>query len=85
MGKTLIQGIDYVVRAVDFGSSAADGVVVSGPDGVATICINSRVCPTRQRKALKHELNHLKCGDFYNGMCIEDIELRADMAGRVSL
>ena len=72
--RCLCEGQDYVIRTADFGSSAADGAVMSCEDGVANIYINIRVCPQRQRDALKHELDHIANDDLYSEAPIEEIE-----------
>lgn len=73
--KKLIEGQDYVVRYVPFPNCSADGAVVSHPD-IPTIYINSKVCPKRQREALKHELEHLANDDLYSDESAEVIERR---------
>lgn len=70
----LIEGMDYIIREVDFGNSAADGAVMSSPDGVAIIWINARVCQKRKADALDHELEHLANDDLYSERSVEEIE-----------
>ena len=72
---SLVEGQDYVVRCVPFPNSAADGAIVSHAD-IPNIYINSKVCPKRQREALKHELEHLEKGDLYSDELAVDIERR---------
>ena len=72
----LIEGLDYIVRYVPFPNSALDGAIVSCPDGLACIYINTRVCQKRQRQALKHELEHLENDDLYLEETAEAIEDR---------
>lgn len=75
MAKRLVENQDYVVREAPFPNMAADGVVVSNPDGVCTIVINMNICPARKRKALKHELKHILNDDFYDDITpITEIE-----------
>lgn len=74
--KSLVEGMDYVLRCVPFPNSATDGAVISHPD-IDCIYINSRVCPERQRIALEHELEHLANDDLYNDeLTTEEIEDR---------
>ena len=61
----MIEGVDFVVRSVPFPNNGADGAIISHPD-IAIICLNSNVCPARQRKALDHELKHLEHDDLYS-------------------
>lgn len=72
---TLVEGLDYVVRVVPFPVDGADGFIMSHPD-VPCIYINSKVCPARQRKALKHELLHLMRDDLYSADPVSEIEGR---------
>lgn len=72
----LIEGLDYIVRYVPFPNTGADGAVLSSPDGLACIYINSRVCPKRQQQALKHELEHLMNDDLYSEESAIEIEGR---------
>lgn len=72
--RSIVEGQDYVIREIDFGNSAADGAVVSHPDGVVTIFINQRVCPQRKKDALEHELDHIANDDLYSELPIEEIE-----------
>ena len=60
-----IEGQDYVLRYVPFPNCAADGAILKHPD-IPCIYINTRVSPKRQKKALKHELEHLKNDDLYS-------------------
>lgn len=71
----LVEGQDYVVRQVPFPNCSADGAVVSHPD-LACIYINSNVCPTRQKEALEHELEHIENGDLYSDDSASEIEER---------
>ena len=73
--SNLIEGMDYTVRYLPFPNCAVDGAVVSHPD-IPCIYINSKVCPKRQREALKHELEHLANDDLYSDELAEEIERR---------
>lgn len=75
--KRFIQGIDYELRYVPFPNCSVDGTIVSHPD-LPCIYINTRVCPKRQREALKHELEHLAKDDLYSEDPIDVIEGRMD-------
>ena len=72
----LVEGLDYCVYIVPFPNTGEDGALMSSPDGCVSIYLNSRVCPDRQRKALKHELEHLANGDLYSSEPVESIEGR---------
>lgn len=71
---TLIEGSDYFVRLVQFPTYRCGGAVTPNDDGTFTIYINSLLSSERQRKALKHEIKHIKNGDFYSGISIEECE-----------
>ena len=72
----LVEGLDYVIRVVPFPHCAADAFVMSHPDGIACVYVNSRVCPDRQKKALKHELLHVLRDDLYSTEDVLEIEGR---------
>ena len=75
--RRLIEGQDYTLRFTEFPNSATDGAVMSTPEGIACIFINTRVCPKRQQVALQHELEHLANDDLYNDeLTTEEIEDR---------
>ena len=76
--KHLIEGQDYTVKYVKFPNCGTDGAIVSHPD-LPCIVINTRVCPKRQREALKHELEHLANDDLYSEESAEDIEGRMEL------
>lgn len=48
-------------------------------DGTFEIYINSKLCASKQKKCLKHELQHIRQDHFYNDILpIEKIERQAD-------
>ena len=69
-----IEGIDYYVRVVPFPVRSTGGMVMPNDDGTYSVYINALLSEDRQRKALKHELDHIINGDFYNEKPIEEIE-----------
>lgn len=71
------EGVDYFVRPVAFPNQAAGGVSVSNGDGTFSIYINTLCCPDRQRKALKHELQHLIDNHFFREAPIDVVEEEA--------
>ena len=71
-----VEGQDFTVRVIPFPNCKVDGAIVSDPDGCSCIYINSRVCLSRQMKALRHEIEHLIKGDLYSEEPVEVIEGR---------
>lgn len=65
--------IDYLVRMVKLPGSIRGAVRLS-EDGFANIYINDSLSPTAKLEVFRHELNHIKNNDFYNGKPIEDVE-----------
>lgn len=71
---TLIEGRDYTVRVIQFPVNTVGGMVIPNDDGSFSVYINANLSLQRQKEALKHELDHINDGDFYNGKSIEEIE-----------
>ena len=69
-----VEGQDYVVRFIDFGSTAVEGCIVSSEGDFANIYINSRICEAKQREALRHELEHLERDDLYSEVPVKTLE-----------
>ena len=44
------------------------------PDGWVSIYINDYLSPEARKKALKHELEHIRRDDWYNDMTIDEVE-----------
>jgi len=55
------------------------GVVSIDIDGFPSIYINTYLSPKAAKKTFKHEINHIKNDDFYNGLSIQEVERRADL------
>lgn len=70
----LIEGADYFVRVVPFPVDRVGGMVSPNDDDTYSIYLNGNLDLYRQRKALRHELDHIYKGDFYNGLPITDVE-----------
>ena len=66
MSKTLVPGQDYTVRLLDMKTIHVEGIVISDPDGCCTVVINQRLSPEEQRRALQHELDHIRNDDLYD-------------------
>ena len=64
---------EYRVRLVDL-PSKVDGMVSVDDDGFYNIYLNARLTRERQRKALRHELDHIAEDDLYNTRPIEVVE-----------
>ena len=71
---TYIEGSDYFVRTVPFPTSRVGAFVLLNDDATYSIYLNALVDEYRRRKALRHELEHIERGDFWNDLPIEDIE-----------
>lgn len=66
---------DFCVRIMDLPPSVK-GVLQFDETGFANIYINAHMSSDEQKKALKHELEHLKRNDAYNTDSISAIEER---------
>lgn len=73
----MIENVDYFVRLVDFPVCTCGGIILLNDDGTYTILINSRLSHDQNLDSLRHELNHIKNGDFYRDDPIEQIEKEA--------
>lgn len=67
---------NYTIRLLDLPCSVK-AMVALDEDGYYNIYVNSRLSREEQRKATKHELNHMQEDDFYSHADIRDIENRA--------
>lgn len=80
----LIEDVDYFVHLVPFPSGPVDGMVTPNDDGTFTIYLNSNVSEARRKKALEHELNHIRMDHFYDDASVEVKEMEADAGARMS-
>ena len=55
--------INIIITRLEYG---IDAVTTPNDDGTYTIAINSNLCEERARKALLHEITHIKNDDFSN-------------------
>ena len=65
---------DYCVREVPLPYGVRRCVKPNADDDGFSIYINSRLSEDQKRKALDHEIDHIKNDDFYNDKPIEEIE-----------
>lgn len=65
-----------IVRVVDFPRDVGgvNGMVLLDESGFYNIYLNARASWFQQRKALRHELNHIENDDFFNGKPIDEVE-----------
>jgi len=65
-----------IVRVVDFPRDVGgvNGMVLLDESGFYNIYLNARASWFQQRKALRHELDHIENDDFFNGKPIDEIE-----------
>jgi hypothetical protein len=54
--------------------STVYGVTVRDENGDFNVYINSNLSAPARDRALKHEMKHIKRGDFYSDDCIETLE-----------
>ena len=71
----MIEGVDYFVRVVDFpkGINRVELVLLNS-DGTYSVYINARASKHAQRKAMRHEYNHMANDDMYGERDIRQIE-----------
>lgn len=72
---------DYIVRILDL-PPGVGGFVSESPDGVQNVYINARHGWRGQRRAYRHELDHIDHDDLHSDEPLEDIEARAEAAER---
>ena len=53
------------------------GMVIMDANGDYNVYINARLSCVEQKKAMRHELTHIKNGDFDSNSSIERVEERA--------
>lgn len=71
----MIEGRDFFVRVVDFPKGVNRvGFVLLNSDGTYSVYINSRASKHAQRKAMRHEFNHMANDDMYGDRDIRQIE-----------
>ena len=71
----IIEGVDYFVRMVDFPVGAGcNGMVILNDDDTYSVYINARTSADEQKKAMRHEYNHMINGDLYGDKNICDCE-----------
>lgn len=73
----MIENVDYFVKLVDFPVCTCGGIIMLNDDGTYTILINSRLSHAQNLDSLRHELNHIKNGDFFRDDPIAQIEREA--------
>ena len=71
---TFIPDADYFVRVVPFPVDCVGGAVTPNDDGTYSIYINANADIFRQRKAYRHEVDHIINGDLYSTRPISEIE-----------
>ena len=64
---------EYSVRFIDLPESI-EGITALDASGHANIYINARAATNVQRRAIRHELAHLRRDDCYNNKAIRTIE-----------
>ena len=70
---TLIEEVDYFVRFWIMPPKIYS-FIIPNDDGTFSIYLDPRRDYYHRMKDLEHELNHIRNGDFYNGLPIQTIE-----------
>lgn len=71
---------DVFVRLVDLPSHSVGATVEEDENGDYNVYVNARYGVNGQKKALKHELDHIEHDDFRNGQPLKVCETRARKA-----
>ena len=69
----LIEGIDYFIYYMNL-PPKIDAAVMPNEDATFSIFLDPRRDYCHRLKDLEHELNHIRNGDFYNGLPIQSVE-----------
>lgn len=75
---------EYYVRYLDFPNRSVKAATFPNDDGSFDIYINTLLPESEQRRALEHELEHIRRGHFYSEAPIEQKEAEADGLPRPS-
>ena len=71
----MIEGADYFVRLVDFPLGVgSNGMLLLNEDGTYSVYLNARASADKQKKAMRHEYDHLANDDMYGDKDIRNIE-----------
>lgn len=71
----MIENADYFVRVIDFPRGVNRiGFVLLNDDGTYSVYINAKASRYAQKKAMRHEYNHMARDDMYGDKDICNIE-----------
>ena len=71
----MIEGADYFVRIIDFPIGVgSNGMLLLNDDGTYSVYLNARASIDKQKKAMRHEYNHMANDDMYGDKSIRQIE-----------
>ena len=71
----MIEGVDYFVRLVDFPIGVGScGMLLLNDDGTYSVYLDARASTDRQKKAMRHEYDHMANDDMYGDKDIRCIE-----------
>ena len=71
----MIEGADYFVRLVDFPLGVgSNGMLLLNDDGTYSVYLNARASADIQKKAMRHEYDHMANDDMYGDKDIRSIE-----------
>lgn len=71
----MIEGADYFVRLVDFPLGVgSNGMLLLNDDGTYSVYLNARASADKQKKAMRHEYDHMANDDMYGDKDIRNIE-----------
>lgn len=69
------EGVDYFVRVVDFPAGAgSNGMLLLNDDNTYSVYINARASREAQKKAMRHEFDHMARGDLFGDKDIAECE-----------
>lgn len=70
---------EYLIRLIDLPTSVK-ALVVYDEDGFANIYVNAHLSVEEQRRAIRHELAHVRNGDAFSAADISAVEEAASRA-----
>lgn len=56
---------------------AVKGVTIPDEEGDYTVIINENLCPESRKRALEHEISHIKQNHFSDMITVEEAEMNA--------
>ena len=69
---------EIIVRVIDFGNCAADGLTIKDSDDNYNVYLNSRLSHEKQLQAFEHEMRHIRMGHFWSDRPVKELEIEAE-------